>query len=247
MREPAVGEDIEVREVLRNTVTVKYGQSLAVIPMTTTSILSGLRALDGSPTELEEIERNETEARLRAVRICLQEQMPVGTIDILTKTKTGVLRATTEGMQLMSTAPANGNDGWEMIEITVDSGACDTVLPSKMLPSVPTDSTEASENCEEYEVANGHSIVNEGEKRCVMMTPGSKVPKGIVFQVTDVHKPLMSVGAMADAGFECLMAKQGGFMRDVDTGELIPLQRRGNLYVLQAWVRSADAPFGRPS
>ena len=133
-----------------------------------------------------------------------------------------------------------------MIEITVDSGACDTVLPSKMLPSVPTDSAEASEDCEEYEVANGHSIVNEGEKRCVMMTPGSKVPKGIVFQVTDVHKPLMSVGAMADAGFECLMAKQGGFMRDVDTGELIPLKRLGNLYVLQAWVRSADVPFGRP-
>ena len=238
MREPAVGEDIE------KTVTVKYGQSIAVIPITSTSILSGLAPLDGKP---EELERSETEARIKAVRICLQEQIPVGTIDILTKSKTSVNRATTEGLQLMSTAPSNGNDGWEMIEITVDSGACDTVLPSKMLPSVPMDSTEASQNCEEYEVANGHSIVNEGEKRCIMMTAGSKVPKGIIFQVTDVHKPLMSVGAMADAGYECLMAKQGGFMRDIDTGELIPLKRRGNLYVLQAWIKSADSPFGGQS
>ena len=138
-------------------------------------------------------------------------------------------------------------DGWELLEITVDSGACDTVLPTGMLSSIKTESTEASRNLEEYEVANGHTIINEGQKRCMMMTPGSTVPKGIVFQVTDVHKPLMSVGAMCDAGYECLMSKAGGFMRDIDTGEMIPLVRRGNLYVLQAWVRSSDGtPFGGP-
>ena len=80
-----------------------------------------------------------------------------------------------------------------------------------------------------------------------MMTPGSPVPKGIVFQVSDVHKPLMSVGSMADAGFECLLGKNGGVMRDVDTGECIPLTRHGNLYVLRAWVKSADADFTRQS
>ena len=96
-------------------------------------------------------------------------------------------------------------------------------------------------------MANGHVIVNEGEKRCMMMTPGSPIPKGIVFQVTDVHKPLLSVGAMCDAGYECLMSRRGGFMRDETTGEIIPLIRRGNLFVLQAWVRSADGtPFGGP-
>ena len=130
--------------------------------------------------------------------------------------------------------------GWECIEITIDSGACDTVLPSNMFASISLESTEASRNGEEYEVANGHAIINEGQKRCMMMTPGSSTPKGIIFQVSDVHKPLMSVGAMADAGYECLLSKQGGFMRDVDTGEMIPLTRRGNLYVLKAWVRAAD-------
>ena len=139
------------------------------------------------------------------------------------------------------------SEEWFEIEMTADSGACDTVLPSGMLASIQTQSTPASRAMEEYEVAYGHVIVNEGEKQCLMMTAGSTVPKGIVFQVTDVHKPLMSVGAMCDAGYECLMSKEGGFMRDVESNEMIPLVRRGDLYVLQAWVRTAEGtPFGGP-
>ena len=143
-------------------------------------------------------------------------------------------------------------DGWEEIEITVESGACDTVLPSRMLPGIKLEETEASRRGEEYQVANGHSIFNEGEKRCVMMTRGSCVFKGIVFQVSDVHKPLMSVGSMANAGFECLLGKGGGIMRDIESGEIILLERRANLYHFKAWVRTAEGLedlrglFGRP-
>ena len=79
------------------------------------------------------------------------------------------------------------------------------------------------------------------------MTPGSSEPKGIIFQVSDLHKPLMSVDSMDDAGFECLLSKTGGFMRDVDSGEMIPLTPSGNLYDLRAWVKAADSPpFGEP-
>ena len=53
-------------------------------------------------------------------------------------------------------------------------------------------------------------------------------------------------GAMSDAGFGCLLMRNGGAIRDVDTGEMIPLTRRGNLYHLKAWVRSVEVPFGRP-
>ena len=93
--------------------------------------------------------------------------------------------------------------GWECIEITIDSGAYDTVLPSAMLSFIATEQTDASRAGDEYEVANGQKILNEGQKRCMimMMTPGSATPTGIIFQVSDVHKPLMSVGAMTDTGF----------------------------------------------
>ena len=94
------------------------------------------------------------------------------TIDILTRIpaigaySAGVLRP-------VSKAAAADSDGWEMLEITVDSGACDTVLPSGMLASIQTQSTPASRAMEEYEVANGCVIVNEGEKQCLMMTAAS--------------------------------------------------------------------------
>ena len=80
-----------------------------------------------------------------------------------------------------------------------------------------------------------------------MMTTGSMILKGIVFQVSNAHKPLMSVGAMADAGFDCILSADGGIMRDTDSGEEIPIIRRGNLYVLRAWVKCAESAFGRQS
>ena len=92
-------------------------------------------------------------------------------------------------------------------------------------------------------MANGHAVLNEGLKRSIMMTPGSSELEGIIVRVSDVHKTLMSVGSMADAGFQCLLSTTGGFMRDVDSGEMIPLTRRGNSYNLQAWVKAADRPL----
>ena len=68
-------------------------------------------------------------------------------------------------MGISIVAPRDNKSGWELIEITVGSGACDTVLQSKMLSSIRTDCTEASRAGEEYEVANGQAILNEGQKR----------------------------------------------------------------------------------
>ena len=55
-------------------------------------------------------------------------------VDILTK-------ATSSGRLVISTV---SQAGWECIEITIDSGACDTVLPSAMLSSIATEQTNAS-------------------------------------------------------------------------------------------------------
>ena len=141
-------------------------------------------------------------------------------------------------------------DIWEMIEVTIDSGACDTVLPTGMLASISLEETEMSREGAEYEVANGATILNMGQKRCILMTQGSNVAKSITFQVCDVHKPLMSVSRLADVGYECVLGKDGGKLVDTVTGEVIPLQRRGNLYFMNAWVKaepkSPATPFGGP-
>ena len=77
-----------------------------------------------------------------------------------------------------------------------------------------------------------------------MMTVGSTSAKRIVFQVADVHKPLLSISRCADMGFECVLGKAGGYLRDVVTGEQIPIQRKDNLYVLRTWVRADPSSNG---
>ena len=136
--------------------------------------------------------------------------------------------------------------GWREIEVTVDSGACDPVMPLSMCQEIRLHESEAQRNKKEYEVANGETIPNEGERHCLMMTSGAVSPKRITFQVADVHKALLSITRVADAGYECHLNHKGGYLLDIYTGERVPITRRGNLYVMKAWVKEDCQPtFGR--
>ena len=136
------------------------------------------------------------------------------------------------------------DDGWIEIELTADSGACDTVIPRKTAESIPILPSLASLRGMEYEVANGQSIPNLGERRCLVWTEGATVAKKMNMQVADVHKGLLSLSRCADMGFEGRFGRRAGALVCENTGEVIPLVRKGNLYVLRVWVKAA--PFGRP-
>ena len=51
-----------------------------------------------------------------------------------------------------------------MIDVTVDSGACVTVMPSGLCPGITIIENDLCKNGVEYEVANGESIANLGER-----------------------------------------------------------------------------------
>ena len=138
-----------------------------------------------------------------------------------------------------------GPEEWIEMEVTVDSGACETVMPAGICSNIPITRSSCSHGAE-YEVANGETIPNQGERRCHMMTLGSASAKSIVFQVADVHKPLLSISRCADMGFHCHLGKDGGFLEDTVTGEKIPLHRRDNLYVLKTWIRADPSPSKIP-
>ena len=93
----------------------------------------------------------------------------------------------------------------------------------------------------ECEVANGASIPNLGERRCLV---GATEIKRMNMQVADVHKGLLSLSRCADLGFEGRFGRHAGALICEKTGEVIPLTRKGNLYVLTVWIKAA--PFGRP-
>jgi hypothetical protein len=129
------------------------------------------------------------------------------------------------------------------VELTADTGACDTVIPKDMCANIPIMASLQSLRGMEYEVANGESIPNLGERRCLMWTEDAMSAKHINMQVADVHKALLSLSRCADMGFESRFGRTMGALIDEETGEVIPLRRKGNLYVLRCWLKAA--PFGR--
>ena len=121
-------------------------------------------------------------------------------------------------------------------------------MPEGLCPLICLVPSEYSKRGMEYEVASGEGIPNFGEKRCLMMTEDSDIMKKVVFQCADVHKALLSVSHVADLGYDCTLSKLRGWLTDTETGEQVPLHRRGNLYFMRAWVRPEpnDKGFGRP-
>ena len=103
-----------------------------------------------------------------------------------------------------------------------------------------------SENHFSYEVANGEEIPCLGERRLAIWTEGSTMPRAMAIQVADVHKPLLSLSRCADAGYEACLGKDYGCLFDTANGDVIPMERRGNLYFLKMWVQPIDpaSPFG---
>ena len=62
-------------------------------------------------------------------------------------------------------------------------------------------------------------------------------------QVADVHKGLLSLSRCADLGFEGRFGRVAGALICERAGEVIPLTRKGNLYVLRVLIKAA--PSGR--
>ena len=88
-------------------------------------------------------------------------------------------------------------DEWRPFTATVDSGASEHVVPPDVVDHVRLD--DGVKKGAEYEVANGNSIFNMGERRCIVGTDHSHAVNRIDLQVTEVHKPLLSVAKMVDA------------------------------------------------
>ena len=152
----------------------------------------------------------------------------------------------TDGTKAMlcSTGPSGETEEWIEVELTADTGACDTVMPRAMASHIPIQASLQSLKAMMYEVADGNEIPNLGERRCLMWTENAGEARKINLQVADVHKALLSLSRCADMGFESRFGRRAGALIDEESGEVIPLQRKGNLYVLKCWLKAA--PFGRP-
>ena len=125
---------------------------------------------------------------------------------------------------------------WEKLTLVVDSGASDTVLPPELLSWI-----ELAQNGKklgaEYEVANGTSVFNIGERQCIMrLSETSKDELEIVFQVVeDVQKPLLAVSAIIRQGHQVIFSDKPHVL--LSSGEKIPLRVENGTYELDIWIK----------
>ena len=78
-------------------------------------------------------------------------------------------------------------EAWRKLQITVDSGATETVIGQGQVPDIEVEYGFGSKNGVEYEVSNGVSIPNIGEQHLVIRTGDGKL-RALTAQVCVVNK-----------------------------------------------------------
>ena len=115
----------------------------------------------------------------------------------------------------------------DQMELTIDSGAGENVMPEYMAPGTPVQqSTEAGVM---YTAANGDTMPNKGCKRVKVTTREGQL-RTMNMQVTDVNRALMSVAKICDAGHTVTFTTDGGVIKNTRSGEETKFRRENNVY-----------------
>ena len=122
--------------------------------------------------------------------------------------------------------------------MAVDSGASESVVADDMIANVAAVEGDAMRKGVRYEVADGTLIPNLGEKQFVAVSDGG-VMRQMKAQVCDVNKALLSVHRVAQAGGRVVFSAPGSFVEDEETGERMPLEEKGGVYMLKLWAKSS--------
>ena len=134
------------------------------------------------------------------------------------------------------------SDGWESIEMAVDSGASETVIGEDMVATATLTESEGSRRGVEYKVASGDSLPNLGEKRFEAVT-GENVSRKIKAQVCSVQQGLLSVKKMVDTGHKVVFASEGSYIEDRRTFERMHLKEKNGMFFLKLWTKSPKSGF----
>jgi len=138
------------------------------------------------------------------------------------------------------------SDNDEYIDMTVDSGASDTVANRDIAPNCEVVPSEGSRKGVKYVAAAGKTIPNEGEKRVRTETAEGHLCN-LKIQITAVNKALLSVSKICDAGHEVIFTKLGGRIVHCETGQVINFRRVDGVYRLRLKVvGTASSGFTRP-
>ena len=131
-----------------------------------------------------------------------------------------------------------GANGWEEIELAVDSGASETVIGQDMAQSA-TLSEQGPKMGKLYEMADGAKIPNLGEKEFIgVSTEG--IQKELKAQVCEISKGLLSVSRVVDAGNRVVFSPKGSYIED-EHGRRMHMEKKRGLYILKLWTKNGSS------
>ena len=112
------------------------------------------------------------------------------------------IEKTSQGLSSISSAEC------VLVDVIADSGACETVMPKGLCPSIALRESAAGKAGVEYELAK--TVPNHGERRCEIFCMGAGASMMMHFQVADIHRPLLSLSRVADQRFRSHLDWYGG-------------------------------------
>ena len=126
-------------------------------------------------------------------------------------------------------------EGWEVLEAIVDSGATVPVIPGSVGKGYEILEGAASRAGVSYEVANGEFLPNLGEKNLAVITQEGTL-RGYSTQVADVSKPLQSVRHLHKSGHVVVFDGPDSFMVNKYSGEVNEIGDDGVNYLMQMLI-----------
>lgn len=126
-------------------------------------------------------------------------------------------------------------EGWHKVSLTVDPGACDTVVDPRAFPGHLLSGSEASKAGDVFLAVAGDPVLQFGEKEVAVCIESGDVRPSKA-QCGIVAKPLLSVKIMTEVGQFVGFCSQGGFVLGLGSG-VVDWFREGNCnYMLDTWL-----------
>ena len=130
------------------------------------------------------------------------------------------------------------------IKLTVDSGACDHVIPPHLVSQPINKNTSAVKSGLAYSSASGHRLPNLGEVKVQGEVADASSQGGIelTMQVAQVKNPLASVKKMCAAGNRVVFEPTESYVEHIKTGARVPIVSKDGSYhvMLNVPVQAGD-------
>jgi hypothetical protein len=142
-------------------------------------------------------------------------------------------------VNILENSSVKEQNGYEVIEVNVDSGAIDSCIPPNIASMFKVRATKMSENGGYYTSASGGVIYNEGGRDVKGVTEDAQ-ELGMAFQVAKVRGPLGSVRRICEAGNRVVFDEEGSYIENKVSKKRVKIDKVKGVYLLKLWVKKEE-------